>query len=152
MVSVLFTFDITHYHMELLVCCEFYKFFFVSWQPCYLRRMNGMLCQDLPSPTTGTFSIHQIKNEQSLLNPVMPEDGISHSSEDPYFRFAPHGGLCNLQSLLRLENQVMNAISFRVCLVSSNFAHNLSECVRKNGSYSYANSKNETTSITSQNK
>lgn len=61
--------------------------------------------QDLPSPTTGTFSIHQIKNEQSLLNPVMPEDGISHSSEDPYFRFAPHGGLCNLQSLLRLENQ-----------------------------------------------
>lgn len=67
--------------------------------------------QDLPSPTTGTFSIHQIKNEQSLLNPVMPEDGISHSSEDPYFRFAPHGGLCNLQSLLRLENQVRHLMS-----------------------------------------
>uniref|UniRef100_A0A0A0M0L1 WRKY domain-containing protein n=1 Tax=Cucumis sativus TaxID=3659 RepID=A0A0A0M0L1_CUCSA len=62
--------------------------------------------QDLPSPTTGTFPpIHQIKDEQSLLNPVMPEDGISHGSEDSFFRFAPQGELCTLQSLLRIENQ-----------------------------------------------
>ncbi|KAL0559029.1 hypothetical protein IC582_003618 [Cucumis melo] len=62
--------------------------------------------QDLPSPTTGTFPpIHQIKDEQSLLNPVMPEDGISHGCEDSYLRFAPQGELCTLQGLLRLENR-----------------------------------------------
>ncbi|XP_022961124.1 WRKY transcription factor SUSIBA2-like isoform X1 [Cucurbita moschata] len=61
--------------------------------------------QDLPSPTTGTFPIHQIKDEHSLLNPVMPEDGSSHGSEDSYFRFTPHGELNTLQSLFRLENQ-----------------------------------------------
>lgn len=67
-----------------------------------------MLFQDLPSPTTGTFPIHPIKDEHSLLNPVMPEDGSCHGSEDSYFRFAPHGD--SLQNLLRLENQVMDAL------------------------------------------
>ena len=88
-----------------------------------------MLCQDLPSPTTGTFPIHQIKDEHSLLNPVMPEDGSSHGSEDSCFRFAPHGELNTLQSLFRLENQVIDSISFTFCIASSNFAHNLCECV-----------------------
>lgn len=88
----------------------------------------------MPSPTTGTFPpIHQIKDEQSLLNPVMPEDGISHGCEDSYLRFAPQGELCTLQGLLRLENRVMYAISFPVCVFSSNFAHNLSELIKENG-------------------
>ncbi|KAG6588278.1 putative WRKY transcription factor 2, partial [Cucurbita argyrosperma subsp. sororia] len=53
---------------------------------------------DIPSPTTGTFPIHSIKDENSLLNPIMLEDGSSYGSEDSYYRFTPRGEL-------RLENQ-----------------------------------------------
>lgn len=90
-----------------------------------------MLWQDLPSPTTGTYPILPVKDEYSLLNPIMPEDGSIHGSEDSYFRFTSQADHSSLQGLLRLENQVMDAnIYFTVCIVSSNFAHNLCECAR----------------------
>ena len=76
-----------------------------------------MLCQDIPSPTTGTFPIHSIKDENSLLNPIMLEDGSSYGSEDSYYRFTPRGEL-------RLGNQVIDAnISF--------IRYNFVECVNE---------------------